>query len=57
MWTGEGVNPPSTTKIYVFLFKEKKMQNILKRKNMYLVGFQVMLNFLLETLINPLSCK
>ena len=31
----------------VFFLKEKKMQNVLKRKIMYLEGFKVILNFLL----------
>ena len=29
----------------VFFLKEKKMQNVLKRKIMYLEGFQVIMNF------------
>ena len=41
---GGGVNPLSATKQMIFFFKEKKMQNVVKRKNMYLEGFQVILN-------------
>ena len=41
-----GVNPLSATKICVVYLKEKNiMQNILKRNNMYLEGFQVILHF------------
>ena len=35
-------------KIGVLFFKEKKMQNILKRKNVYLKRFKVILNFSLK---------
>ena len=41
---GGGVNPLSASEIGVFFLKEKTMQN-LKRKIMYLEGFQVILNF------------
>ena len=47
---------------YVFFFlKEKTMQNFLKRINMYLEGFQVILNFFpqnntLKTILNLLIC-
>ena len=39
------VQPPVRNLIGFFFLKEKKMQNVLKRKNMNLEGFQVILNF------------
>ena len=42
-----GLTPCQQLNRVVFL-KEKKLQNVLKRKNMYLEGFQVILNFSLK---------
>ena len=47
---GGGVNPLSASEIGVFFLKEKKMQKDLKRKIMYLEGFQVIKKKSLKTI-------
>ena len=56
---GGRVNPLSATRC--FFLKGKKMQNVVKRKNMYLEEFQVILDFFpqnhtFETILNLLIC-
>ena len=53
---GRGVNHLSSlsaTKIVFFFLKEKKLQNVLKGKNMYFEGFQATNGFLLTPFLKP----
>ena len=52
----EHAKEKTATKIGVFFLKEKKMQGVLNRKNIYLEGFYCYFE-LFHTKLNKLICK